>query len=35
MTLAPRPDGDMDLAWTEDDADFNLGQAEGVLTRVA
>lgn len=35
VTLAPRPDGDMDLAWTEDDADFNLGQAEGVLTRAA
>lgn len=35
VTLAPRPDGDMDLAWTEDDPAFNLGQAEGVLTRVA
>lgn len=35
VTLAPRPDGAMDLAWTEDDPDFNLGQAEGVLTRVA
>lgn len=35
ITLAPRPDGAMNLAWTEDDPDFNLGQAEGVLTRVA
>ncbi|MEO3472197.1 hypothetical protein AAFN86_10045 [Roseomonas sp. CAU 1739] len=34
VTLAPRPDGAMDLAWTEDDPEFNLGQAEGVLTRV-